>query len=185
MRIGGDGDTNIGADGPDIDAFVNCFEQPRERSGPSFHERSLVIPGGRLGRRRHHGGGRHELLLDGGADIPDRGAGRVHLTRACRHVDADGAFHAVFLPFHDISVGRARSHEAVVVAAMATTLAAAEAGNVAQNLGMLGGKLVGGRHDGWRTRGLVASKRDGRKPRLLVRPEGRSGPGSRLGLRRH
>ena len=37
MGVGGDRRRGLGAERPDVHAFVNGFEQPRERRGASFH----------------------------------------------------------------------------------------------------------------------------------------------------
>ena len=57
-----------------------------------------------------------ELLVDGRADVADGGAGRVHLTRAVRDVDADGAVDAVLVPRDHVAVAARVLDEAVVVA---------------------------------------------------------------------
>ena len=106
--------------------------------------------------------GRHapaELLVDGGANVADRRARRVHLSRTVRHVDADGAVHAVRIPIDDVAVLIALGDEAVVVGAVARPLATAEAGHVAQDLGMLGRELIRSRNDFVGTRRRFAESR--------------------------
>ena len=181
VRIGGDRRGRLGAERPDVDAFVNGFEQPRERRGALVHERDSRA--GRLSARR----ARRQPVASAsacraGAFAPnslsiaarmsrDRRAGREHLARAGRDVDADGALDAVLVPLDHVAVGGARLDEAVVVAAVAGALAAAEARHVAQDLRMLGGELVGRGDHFRRARRRVALERNRRQRRVLVRPE--------------
>ena len=102
----------------------------------------------------------------------------MHLTRTVRHVDADRALDAVLIPLDHVARGVARADEAVVVATVAGVLATAEAGDVAQDLGVFGGKLVRRGDDFARARRLIALERDRRKTRLIAWPE----LGLRLGL---
>jgi hypothetical protein len=37
VGIGGDGGADIGTNSPDVDTFVDRFEQPRKRGGPPLH----------------------------------------------------------------------------------------------------------------------------------------------------
>ncbi len=200
VRIGGDRGGRLGADRPDVDALVDGFEQPREGRGASIHERPNLEPRPLSGRRaRQPCGGcrrRHvrarsvgpELLVDGRADVADRGARPIHLPRPVRDVDADGALDAVFVPLDHVAVLGALLHEAVVVAAVARALASAEAGHVAQDLGVLGGELVRRGHDFRRARRSISLKWNRRQGRVLARPEAGgcrgTGDGPRVGLRR-
>ena len=43
MGIGGDGRGRIGTDRPDVDAFMNGFEQTRERLGALIHEGDYIV----------------------------------------------------------------------------------------------------------------------------------------------
>jgi hypothetical protein len=95
----------------------------------------------------------------------------VHLAGAVRDVDADRALDAVLVPLDDVAGGIARPDETVVIAPVPRILASAEAGDVAQDLGVLGGELVRGGDDLFRPRRLVALERNRRKARLIAWPE--------------
>src|ERR1700733_4678221 len=83
------------------------------------------------------------LLFNCGTDIPDRSARRMHLHCLLCHVEADAALHAVLGPLRHVAVWPALLDETILVAAVAAPLAPAEAGDVAQHLGMFGGEPVG------------------------------------------
>ena len=87
------------------------------------------------------------LFLNRRANVPYARAGAVHLSRFRGDVDADRALKAVRLPGRHIALVVSRRDETVVVAAMAAALAAAEARNVAENLGMFRGEYVRGAND--------------------------------------
>src|ERR1700730_15735496 len=59
------------------------------------------------------------LLFDCGTDVADRRTRRMHLHRLLRHVEADGAFHAVLRPLGDVAVCAAFLDETILVAAVA------------------------------------------------------------------
>ena len=179
VGIGCDRGRIVRADRPDVDALVNGLEQPGEGCGPSIHEgilrsKPLLVAGvcSRRRRRRHLARiDRGKFLVDGRTDVADRRARRVHLARTIRHVDADRALDAVLVPFDDVARGVSRSDEAIVVAPVPGVLAAAEAGDVAQDFGMFGSELVRGGDDLARTRWLVALERNGREAGLVARSE--------------
>ena len=73
---------------------------------------------------------------------------------------------------NDVAVGRARLHEAIVVALVAHVIAAAETRHVGQDFRVLGGEPEHLRDDLRRPRQRVArAERQRRQVRLLVRPE--------------
>jgi hypothetical protein len=76
----------------------------------------------------------------------------VHLHRLVCHVEADRTVQAVRVPLDDIALFVPTFDEAVLVAVVPGALAAAEAGHVAENLGMLRREAVRGAHDFRRTR---------------------------------
>src|ERR1700676_413291 len=84
------------------------------------------------------------LLFDCGTDVADRCARRMHLHRLLRHVEADGAFHAVLRPLGDVAICAAFLDETILVAAVAAPLTPTEAGDVGQYLRMLSGEPVRG-----------------------------------------
>src|SRR3954462_11137389 len=96
----------------------------------------------RLRRRRMTALEPGPFLLVRRADIAQGGAGSMHLHRVTRDVYADRSSHAVRFPLRDISFRIARRHEAVVVAAVPLTLAAAIARHVTEHLRMFGCELV-------------------------------------------
>lgn len=103
----------------------------------------------------------------------------MHLLRSRGDIQADGAVHAVRVPFDDVTGDVARSHEAVVIASMAIVLAPAEAGDVAQNLRMLRGERVRGPNDLRRPGRCVRGKLERRQ--LLLPVRSKFGHGGRVG----
>jgi len=99
-----------------------------------------------VGRRRVIRRASRPFLVDRGADVGDGRASCVHHPGASGDVQAHGTFHPVVFPLDDVPVHVARLDEAVFVAAMTASLAPAEARDVAQHLGMFGGKPVRGGH---------------------------------------
>src|SRR5437899_2605128 len=114
---------------------------------------------------------RRPLLLVGDADVPHRGARRIHLHRVTRDVYADASRHAVRFPRPDVAVRVARRDEAIVVAAMAAALAAAVARHVAEHLWMFGGERVHRAHDVRRARRRRMTERQRWQDVLFVRTE--------------
>src|SRR5262249_21065297 len=127
---------------------------------------------------------RRELAFYRRANVAYRRAGGVHLARLGRDVDAHRAFDAVILPLQHVAVCGAGFHEAVVVAAVTSVLASAEARNVARHLGVLGGEHERGGHDLWWSRRRVPGEGNRWQHGLLVRTESRRRPGAGFDLRR-
>ena len=114
VRVGGDRRRGVGRDCPDVDAFMNGFEEPRERcrlaastgrdyTGRAGFLRTAIGRGVRVVRRSSR-----PFLFDRGADVHHGRARRVHLHRLLRDVDAHVALHAVRLPLDDVAVDVAR-----------------------------------------------------------------------------
>lgn len=94
---------------------------------------------------------------------------RIHLHRVTRDINADLSGEAVRIP-RRASVGAAARDEAVFIPLVAVTLAAAETGNVAQNIGPARGKLVNGLDYLGRRRSIGTCRHWGKRSSIAPHP---------------
>jgi hypothetical protein len=109
-------------------------------------------------------------------------AGRVHLHRLARDVDADGAAEAVRIPIEHVALGIAARDEARIVRFVTLATTAAVARHVAEDLWVLRGEVIGRADDvHWANR----READGRQRRHALAHHGGLGAwGLGLGRRR-
>ena len=159
--IGGEGRRLVAADEADVDALLERVEQVRERvvGEPRaaglcpWHQSCVPFLGASASAC---GRASPAYLFSIASRMVVSEAPELCICRACgRDVEADFADHAVRFPLRGLAGRVASAHEAVVVAAMAAALAAAEARHVLEHFGMLGGKEVRRFHDLGRTRRRV------------------------------
>lgn len=104
----------------------------------------------------------------------------MHLHRITGDVEADLTMERMSVPLRHLAVAVAPGDEAIVIALMAAALAAAEARDVLEHLGMPGRELVRGPHHVHRALGALDARR---KQREVVCQEPQVGPVCRRGSR--